>query len=318
MSHVIVEDETGAGVRMVDIVAVAKGLIDAGDLKPGGELTPQMASRVIASLFSDPFLAKITTERMSRLKKQIDVVDMMRRRLVRVPQGSEPTASQLTGADEGGCTLEAGDVQLFATLTLDFLREHANDPQLTQTVERGFTTVIQRDLVDLGFNGVSDDGAGGTREAKFVRLHKGWLQIMREAASSTKLEIDPATDGWIDTLRAVKDASDPWVRPQCVFLMNNGDADAYARELNQPITGQALNADSPLRRAEGHAIEAHPSMPAGSVVFTPLANLVHGVQTRVERNREYQARKRCLEYTWDFAVDYEVAVKKFATLGETA
>ena len=90
----------------------------------------------------------------------------------------------------------------------------------------------------------------------------------------------------------------------------------YARELNAPITGTAMNADSPLRRFEGKAIEAHPDMPRGSVAFTPLKNLVYGISTDMRRDRSYHSRKRVLEYTFDIANDYEVAVKQAAVLGE--
>lgn len=305
------------GQQMIDLVAVSKGLIDATDLRTGGELKPQAASRLISMLFQDTFLTKITTERMTRLTKDVDVVDIMRRQLVRVPQGTEPTVTEFADAAEYGCKLTALDVQMFPVVTLDFLRENKDNQNLVSEIESGFQTRLTTDLVDLGFNGVADDGTGADRAAKFIRLNKGWLQIMRDAANTPKITIDPAVDGWIASLRAVMDAADTRFRSQSVFLMNEADADNYARELNAPITGKAMNADSPLRRFEGKPIEAHPDMPSGSVAFTPLKNLVYGVNTDIRRTRSYHAAKRVLEYTFDMAVDYEVAVKQAAVLGET-
>ncbi|AUQ62338.1 P2 family phage major capsid protein [Phaeobacter inhibens] len=304
------------GQQIDDIVAVSKGMIDAEDLRNGGELKPQAASRLISMLFQDTFLTKITTERMTRLTKDVDVLDIMRRQLVRVPQGTDPDAGQFGDAAEFGCKLTALDVQLFPTLTLDFLRENKDNPNLLKEIETGFNTRLTTDLVDLGFNGIADDAAGADRAAKFIRLNKGWLQIMRDAANTPKIDIDPATDGWIASLRTIMDASDTRFRSSSVFLMNEADADEYARELNAPITGSAMNADSPVRRFEGKPIEAHPDMPRGSVAFTPLKNLVYGVSTDVRRDRSYHSRKRVLEYTFDMAVDYEVAVKQAAVLGE--
>lgn len=311
MSMITVND-----VQMEDFIALAKSLIQPEDLRQGGELKPQAASRLISMLFEDPFLKQVTTERMSRLTKEIDVIDILRRQLVRVPQGQEPEDGDLTGAAEFGCKLTALDVQLFATLTLDYLRDNKDNPNLTREVEKGFNTRLTNDLVDLAFNGTKDDYSGADRAAKFLSLNKGWLQIMRDAAGTPKIAIDPATDGWKASMKAVMEAGDIRFRKNSVFLMNTADADDYAEELNAPITGMALDADSPLRRYKGKPIIDHPEMPQGSVVFTPLKNLVYGIHTDVRRTRAYHNRRRALEYTFDMAVDFEVAVKQAAVLGE--
>ncbi|MFV0410237.1 MAG: hypothetical protein ACK5LJ_11250, partial [Paracoccus sp. (in: a-proteobacteria)] len=74
--------------------------------------------------------------------------------------------------------------------------------------------------------------------------------------------------------------------------------------------------NSPARRFRGKTIETHPMVPAGSVAFTPMANLIYGLNTDIRRDRAYHSRKRALEYTFDMAFDFEVAVKQFAVLGE--
>ncbi len=307
-----------AGQQMDDVVALAKSLIGPHDLANGGELRPQAASRLISMIFEDEFLKKVTTESMSRLTKDVDVIDIMRRQLVRVAQGNDPDVGDTVDAAEFGCKLTALTVQLFPTLKLDFLRENKDNPNLTQTVEAGFNTRLTNDLVDLAFNGVADDGAGANRAAKFIRLNKGWVQVLTEAAAAPKVVIDPATDGWIASLRLVHDASDVRFRRNSVFVMNEADADAYSREVNAPVTGTAVNLDGPARRFEGKAIEGHPDMPAGKVMFTPLKNLVFGVHADIRRDRAYHNRKRVLEYTFDMAVDFEVAVKQAAVLGQGA
>lgn len=313
---ITIKNADGTARRMHDLVALAKGLIGPTDLANGGQMTPQAAAKLILMLFEDDFLKKVTTETMSRLTKAIDVADLLRRQLVRVAQGNDPEEADMTDVAEHGCKLTALDLQLFPTLTLDYLRENKDNPQLMATVEGGFNTRMQNDLVDLAFNGVADDATGANREAKFLRLNKGWLQVLRESTKAPKVDIDPATDGWEETLAKVYDASDARFRRDAVFVMNEGDADAYARQLGAAITGTPLRADSPLRRFEGKTIEAHPDMPAGSVMFTPLKNLVFGVHTDIRRDRSYHSRKRALEYTFDMAVDFEVAVKQAAVLGE--
>lgn len=302
--------------RMDDVVALAKSLIGPTDLANGGTLTPQQAQKLISMLWKDGFLSKVTTVRMSKLTRMVDVLDILRRQLVRVAQGNEPDEASLTGAQEGGCKLTALDAQLFATLTLDFLRENKDNPELQKEIETGFNAVLGNDIVDLGFNGIADDGAGATREEKFLHLNKGWLQIAREAPKCPKQAIDAATDGWIATLKAVKAKQDPRALATSVFVMNTADADEYGEEINAPVTGHEAQSGSPARRFRGHDIEDHPNFPQGKVLFTPLRNLVHGLHTTVDRNRAYHNRRRALEYTFDMSFDFEIAVKPFAVLGE--
>ena len=306
------------GSQEHDLVALAKALIGPNDLANGGQMTAQAASRLISMIFKDDFLSKVTTETMSRLTKDVDVVDIMRRQLVRVAQGNDPDVGDTVDAAEFRCKLTALDVQLFPTLTLDFLRDNKDNPNLMQVVEGGFNTRLQTDLVDLAFNGVADDAVGANRAAKFIRLNKGWVKILTDAANTPKVNIDPATDGWIAALRAVHDASDVRFRRNSVFVMNTADADAYGREVNAPVTGIPIGVDALARRCEGKDIIDHPDMPAGKVIFTPLKNLVFGVHADIRRDRAYHSRKRVLEYTFDMAVDYEVAVKQAAVLGKPA
>lgn len=316
MTLIILKSGPAEGQQMHDFVALAKGLIGPSDLANGGELRSQEATKLISMLFADTFLSKITTVRMDKLLRDVDVMDILRRQLVRLPQGTEPSADDLTSALEFGAKLYALDVQLFASLTLGFLRANADNPNVQAEVEKSFSSRLTNDIVDLGFNGVSDDGVGATREAKFLRLNKGWLQIAREANNTPKVNIDPATNGWVGSLKAVMEAADDRVRETSTFVMNVSDADEYGEEINAQVTGSETQSAAPARRYKGKPIEAHPLVPRGSVLFTPMANLVHGLHTDIRRDRAYHSRKRALEYTFDMAFDYEIAVKQFAVLGE--
>ncbi len=71
----------------------------------------------------------------------------------------------------------------------------------------------------------------------------------------------------------------------------------------------------PARRFRGHSIETHPLLPSGQVLFTPMKNLIYGLHTEIKRDRAWHSRRRALEYTFDMAFDFEVAVKQFAVLG---
>jgi len=303
------------GQKIDDVVALAKSLIGPNDLANGGTLTPQRADKLISMIYADPFLAKVNTVKMTRLERNIDAIDVAARQLVRVPQGEEPSDGQTANAGEYGAVLRALTVQLFPTLTLDFLRENKDNPQLLQMVEKAFVTRLQNDLVDLAFNGINDDGGGATQAEKFLRLNKGWLKIAMDHADAPKVVIDPATDTWKASLAQIMNAGDERWRAQSTFVMNLADADEYAAELGAHVTGTALTAESPLRRYNGLPIEANPRMPRGKVMFTPLMNLAQGIHTDVQQDKEYHKRRRVLEYTFDMATDFEIAVKQACVLG---
>ncbi len=305
-----------SGEEMDDVVALAKSLIGPADLAVGGVLNPKAAARLIQLVFKQEFLSKITTEVLTSLSQEVAALDMARRQMVRVPEGQRPDEGEFASAGVYGCILNVLPIQLFPSVKLSTLRANKDNPQILSMLETSFGDAISRDLVDLGFNGVSDDNVGANREAKFLRLNKGWVQVARDAADTPKVNIDPATDGWIESLTSIVNAADDRARRDSVLIMNEADADDYGRELGVPITGVAMRAESPLRRFEGRPIEAIGDMPRGKVLFTPLKNLVHGIHTEVKRDKAYDGRARALEYTFDMAVDYEIAVKRYTVLAE--
>lgn len=313
MQITITHPVTKAAVQIDDLIALAKGMIDPTQLTTGGDLKPQASAKLIALVKKNDFLSKINTVSMRRLTRDIDAIGVNRRQLVRVPQGSEPNENQMPDASNKGSVLMALPVQLFPTIKLDTLRENADNPELLAMVEESFATQLGNDLVDLGFNGIKDDNSNG-----FLTLNKGWLQIAKDSPDTKKVNIDPALSGWRTTLGAVKDAADARFKKDGVFVMNSADAEAYWRELGLHVTGSALATQAPEFRFEGHTIEPQADMPKGHVMFTPLENLAHGIHADIRRDRAYHARKRVLEYTFDFACDYEIAVKEALALGKPA
>ncbi|WP_170210756.1 phage major capsid protein [Tepidiphilus succinatimandens] len=296
---------------MHELVKLAKGVIQPGDLTPGGTLRPEASERLISLVFDDPFLTKITTRRMGKLSADVMAFDVASRQLVRVPEGTEPSAAQIANGSGVGCTLRALPVQLFPTLSLSFLRDNANNPQLVSDVEASFARKFALEYLDLGFNGTNDDNSAG-----FLTLNKGWVQIASEATSDTvKVNIDPGANGWRASLKQLLDALPAQYRAQAAFIMNTGDADTYAMELGTHVTGSALVAESPLRRFLGVPIIDNPYMPAGKVLLTPPTNLVFGLHTEMVQTRRFNERARAVEWTFDTACDYEIVVKQACVYG---
>ena len=298
---------------MNELVKLAKGLISPTDVAVSGKLTPQAAERIISMVFKDDFLSKVQSVRMTKLKRQVSAIDAQNRQLVRIPQGQEPKDEQKPGVSQHGCWLEALDCQLYPELTLDFLRDNADNPELVKLVESQFNTVFTNDFVDLGFNGTAEEYKGD-----FLKLNKGWVQIARESKASGTSYVNFGYEaGWRKALRQIVKAGDQRYRKTSVLVMNLGDADEYAFELGGHVTGSALVADSPLRRFQGTQIVPHHGMPEGVVMFTPMKNLAFGLHTDIHRDREWHSRKRCLQYTFDMACDYGIVVKQAVVLAES-
>jgi len=296
------------------LVLLAKNLIQPQDVRVGGELRPEAANRVISMVQKDPFLSKITVERMRRLKKDVQVFDIMPRQLRRIPQGQEPQDTPnpdnvTPNVNEYGCTLHALDMQLFPTLSLDFLRDNADNPNLLSEINGSFNTTFQNDLTDLAVNG-TEEAAAVLTQTDFTKLNKGWRQIALDSSQAKKTTIAPMTDGWIDTLAKVRKESDYRFRNNCVFVMNPDDADAYSIEIGKHVTGAAVIANQNGQGFLNQKIEACQFMPPGHLLYTPLRNLIMGLHTLIRRDSAWHVRRRELEFTYDMAADFEIYIKQ--------
>lgn len=295
---------------MHDLIKIAKGIIQPGDLNPGGTLRPEASERLISLIFGDPFMRQVTTRRMRRMSADVQVWGVETRKLVRVPEGQTPSTAQIVGGSQAGCTLTALPVQLFPTLSLSFLRDNADNPQLVSDVEASFAQQFANEYLDLAFNGTLDDNSGG-----FTTLNKGWVQIASEHAATPKVNIDPATNGWRASLKSMLDALPAQYRPTAAFIMNTGDADDYAYELGATVTGMPQVAESPLRRFMGIPIITTAYMPAGNALLTPSKNLIFGMHSEMVQTRRFNERARAIEWTFDTACDYEIAIKDACVYG---
>ncbi|WP_114649109.1 phage major capsid protein [Pseudothauera hydrothermalis] len=296
---------------MHDLIRIAKGMIGPGDLNPGGQLRPEAADRLISLISASGFMANVTTRRMKKLTADVSVIGVVARSLVRVAEGQSPTDAQRLGATQHGCTLTALPVQLFPQMSLSTLRDNADNPALVAEVEKLLSDRMEAELEDLAFNGTADDNSGG-----FTTLNKGWIQVAADAAATPKVNIDPGgTQTWRQALKAVYDACPDVYRPQSAFVMSEADADAYAFEVAGTVSGTAYIAESPLRRFMGRPILTSAYCPAGKVLFTPPQNLIFGMTTEIWQKRRWDDDARALRWVFDFAVDYEIAIKQACVYG---
>ncbi len=281
----------------------------------GGVLTPEQAGSFIdLAVAGNPILSRVTVDRSRKLTKDVDVYSLLRRVLQRVPQGSG--ASEFTNFQNVGKRLEMKSAQLFARILFDFLRDNQDRPNLEQLVNARLSKGYGDDVALLAFTGTADDYDPGDPAKKvFERLNVGWPQLAKAAAGSHKVTLSeyqggtPAVTHWADLLGAmVGELPDVYKGSDTVFLMSRGDAELYQREIGALVGGLSYL----LKREDlsylGYEVVALNEMPSGTVLLTPLANLVWGVNTEVERYREVSGEKRCITYTFDSSFDFQIAL----------
>lgn len=114
--------------------AIMEHFRKAGDFAPelvnvGGQLRPQESDKFIDLVVKgNPILSRVTVDRAQRLTKDVNVFELLRGVLQRVPQGKKPT--DYTNLANVGKTLEMKDAQLFARIPFDFLRDNQHRPNL--------------------------------------------------------------------------------------------------------------------------------------------------------------------------------------------
>ena len=300
--------------------AIIEEFRKSGDFSPalinvGGQLRPQESDKFIDLVVKgNPILTRVTVDRSQRLTKDVNVFELLRGVLQRVPQGKKP--EDYTRFGNVGKTLEMKDGQLFARIPFDFLRDNQHRPGLENMVNGILTTTYGNDIVLLALTGTADDYAGKA----FGKLNKGWPQLVREATGSHKADINdhtggtPAVVNWENLFSAmVEQLPDLYKGDKTVFLMSRGDAELYQRQIGQMVggLGHLLNKQNLTYLYEILPLN---EMPRNTVLFTPLPNLVFGVNTQMERYREVSGEERCIKYTFDSAFDFQVAVDDAAVI----
>lgn len=287
---------------------ILKGSMNSANATLSGTLTPEQAHNFIDVIKqNNGFLQKIHTEKMGRLQKELDAWDVAKGILVRVPSGDKPNESQRAALSKVGTKLDAKSVRLFSRILQDALEDNKHNPKFEDETFNSFAKAFGNDLALLGFEGVSDSYDGN-----FNTLHKGWVQVVKDASEATKITYQ-TSEKVTNRLTALAQSINPDILSEAVILINPADAQEYNKEisaLNSPTHLIAGGAKSVL----GIPFEVTPLMPKGTYLATPLKNLVLGIVIDIRRNRWYDAEERALKYVFDVFVDYEVVIKKWASL----
>lgn len=290
-----------------------------GEFRPemmnvGQTLRPQESNRYIDLLVKQSdFLAKITVERCARLTKDVNVWEFVQEVLQRVPEGTPP--EKFTSISNVGKTLDLRPVQLFTNMPFSFYEDNADNPGIEGVIQSRLAGTFSRDIVRLGFLGTKDDYSNG-----FRTLHTGWLELMKVAANSKKINTNDYDNGqgitnWPELIAAViRELSELYKGDSCSLIMNRSDYEQYAQQIGNMNGAFSVLFMGNTLTPHGYKIELVEHMPRGCVVFTPLRNLVFGHGRDIQRMREVRGTKRCVDYTVNSYIDYVVAVDEAAVI----
>lgn len=296
----------------------------AGEFSPeminvGGTLRPQETDKFIDLVVGrSPILSMVTVDRSDRLIKDVNVWDFLQEVLVRIPEGTKPT--DFTALSNVGKQLHMLPAQLFSKIPFSFLRDNKHRSNIETLVAGKLAEIYGNDIVRLAFLGVADDYLkGDATRGVFSHLNKGWVRLIKDASGSHKIDTAGYSTSsgmdWTGLFGAMLEALPDMYKTSTVkFLVNRGDCEQYAQQIGQLSGAFSLLLSGKAPEYLGYEIVAINEMPKGTVILTPMPNLIYGVNTTMERFRELKGDERAISYTYDSNFDYQVAVDDAAVL----
>lgn len=276
-----------------------KGATTAESISVGGALRPEAADAFIDLLVQqNAFMSQIYVHRMGRLVSDLNANTIAARSLVRLAEGTD--ASAYTNPTNKGKTLTALAQQFFAQVTFSAISDNANDPGFEDRLAAMFAKSVANDLVDLGFNGTDDDYTGSA----FLELNKGWIHLAKNNTDCVKVDINTLSDDYISKMKSVIAAADDMYKADCVWIMKTSEYEGFVEDIGSEPGGVGFMVSGMVPTFMGHTIVPVPYCPAGTLLFTPLQNIVIGINRDINRYREVKGTKRAIEYTFDMATDF--------------
>ncbi len=161
-----------------------KSAVSATSIGIGGGLTPAAARKYFTTVTDQSsFLGRVTSEQVEALQQDVDLFAVSDRQLKRVPEGSEPTPEQETGASNLGKRWALKDVQMFPTILFSTLINRQKQGNVEAYLAALFAKVFRNDLLLLGL--IGDESSGDD----FTALNDGWAKLARAAVDGTSRDL---------------------------------------------------------------------------------------------------------------------------------
>lgn len=294
------------------ITGVVKGAITPESVSVNATLEPEIASRFIDLMAKESgFLSKITTRKTRKLTGTIKLFDIEPRFLVRVAQGSDPSSGQLAEHTRDEVDFAPKNVNAFFQLLFDTIRDNQDDPAFESKFEAMIARRFARDITLLGFEGVADDYAGSA----FIRLNKGWNQRAKEDLPVGQI-VDTAGETSVLDIMDLMIAAMPAnyrMRGETTFVLAPDNYDTWVTEMSASgfnVLEQAKLTGT-LPAYKGYPVLEVVEAVADEYHFGPLENFVYAILiAQIERGRQVDAIKRCIDYAYEMPCDYFIGVPK--------
>lgn len=272
------------------------------DFSIGGTLTPDQARAFFDLVIEqNDFLKVVTPIYGKKLTIPINAYTLGTRNLVRVAEGTEPTADQKAASSNAGKNMTLLPVQLFYDLPFQTIEDNQDNPKFENIIAAQIAKSFANDLLDLGTNGTADTGA------EFLALNTGWIALAKASATTNKVNTNTDTDIAASFKKMLAAMPNQYKTPNCRFIIGPADRETFAALMGGKDSTASLLLTGKGLSYLGYGIEVNPYQVVGTYLFCDPKDLVKGLNLDVKKYRELHGRKRCIEYTYDLAVDFEIA-----------
>jgi hypothetical protein len=289
-----------------------KSSTTASSLSIGGALTPSASHRYFTTVTDESsFLNKVENVQVGAIEQDVDLFHVSDRQLQRVPEGSEPGSK--TGATNKGKRWHLKDVQLFPDVNFSTLIDRQRQGNIETYLSDLFAKVFRNDLLQLGLVGNEADADA------FVKLNDGWFTLAKNSTDTAK-EANVLATGvdHLSTLDAMLQAMpDKYLKEgQTSFLMSKKNALAWGKEMASKDGLNPYFITGNIPSYNGYSVEGVAGFPQDKFLLTDPKNLGFGMGSTIQRYREVNGRKRCIEYTWTLYSDYIIFNDEAVVLSE--
>lgn len=285
------------------------------DISLDGAL-PQGAAQELMDMMvaNNDFLAAVSEYRTDEHEQPLDFFQLASFVIQNTPEGADP-ASYAT-AENIGKTISLKEMVCYVPMLRSIIVS-ARGKKAEARLATVIPTRIAANIVEVGFKGVQRL-ATATAAADIA---VGWIKLIKDSVRTNIVDAGLYMTGgvinWSDYLTAIIAALPDDFKSQdtCEIVMKTSDYEAMVNQLKTLDGGINLVITGNVPTFGGYKIRKNAYIAAGHVLFTNLKNLCYGINNTVNRTREYDAKKRQVDYMYAMNNGYQIGIDEAIVLG---
>ena len=253
---------------------IVKETITTDDLRAGGYLAPEQASKFLQQTFEATVLGGLVRHEKRRAKTgEVDKIGigtrLLRAKVENVDDGyrAKPTEDKLTYATVA--------VRLPWEITEETLRENIEGENYEKIVTDLMTQQVGIDLEDLYLNG-DEDALSTADDYDFIKLNDGWVkQLMNGSHIEDRSGKDSGAmslDVFYDSIRGIPNKYNNGTLRWLMSPHRKQEWEKYI--LNQAVTVGGIITDKRVEAPAGIPVVEVPAMPDDKIILTNPKNLI--------------------------------------------